>query len=55
MNWLAVTIITIWITATIGATTTKDNSCYCLAFLTTFFIGLGYFLLNWFTILANSQ
>jgi len=44
INWFALTIIAIWFFCTIAAIFTKDSGCIAIAFLTTLFMCLGYFL-----------
>lgn len=46
MNWLAVTLMTIWIAAAVGAVFAKTDDCFAHAFLATLAIGAGYMLAN---------
>ena len=46
MNWFAITIISIWICATIGAGLTNDSECFSAAMIVTIAMGIGYFWLH---------
>jgi uncharacterized membrane protein YhiD involved in acid resistance len=43
MNWLAVTISVMWISAGIGTAFSHDSGCFAAALLGTIIVGFGYF------------
>ena len=46
INWWVVLISSIWLSAALGSFRITDGTSYFFAFLVTFFIGIGYFLLK---------
>jgi len=46
INWTAMVMMVIWISAAIGTIATKDSSCMGAACFTTILIGFGWFLLQ---------
>jgi hypothetical protein len=42
MNWFAVTIMVIWLSAAIGTIFSKDSQCFGAATTTTIVMGIGY-------------
>jgi hypothetical protein len=46
MNWFAITIIGIWMSAALGTLFSKDSQCMGAAMIVTIFMGMGYFILK---------
>jgi hypothetical protein len=46
MNWWAVTVISIWLSAAVGSWGTKDEIPFVCALFGTTILGIGYLILN---------
>jgi hypothetical protein len=46
MNWFAVTLMTIWVSSTVGAIFTRDSTIYIIALIATVIMGFGYAVLR---------
>jgi len=46
INWTALAIMVIWISAAIATAFSKDSSCMGAAAITTLILGFGWFLLK---------
>jgi hypothetical protein len=42
MNWFALTIMAIWVSAAVGTAFSKDSQCFGMALIVTILMGFGY-------------